>query len=480
MIKTLHKNKSLPKILLLNETHLNDSKIRHINIPNYNISYRNRPNKLGGGVAILTHKTLIYKNRLDLADLNKDNFECVFIELTQKAKKSIIIGSIYRPPNTKPRDFTTQYQHMLNRLKLEKKDIVLGMDHNLDLLKSNVHTETQTFLDVNFDNHLFPCITRPTRITKTSATLIDNTFISENLHKSFDSCVLTHDVSDHLPSLINIHNQIKNTSDYLEFESRSLTKEKISDIKTYLYNSNWSALNRNNVNIAFKDFTNIINTALDQIAPIKTTRIPCHKIWQEPWLTSGIIRSMNKSLKLYKKSIKHTATLKDIEKYKTYRNALTKIKRKAKEDYYIKQCYSLKSNTKKLWQLINHIISKTHDKTNIISSIKVDNIEYHDSKNIANCFGKYYSSIGHTLAKSINNNNHNKLSPQHFLSKISPNPHTMYFQPITNIEIKNFIKKLPSKNSSGHDNISNILLKKISECHHKTSKSHFQFITIQW
>ena len=243
MINTLHKNQSLPKLLLLNETHLNDSKIRHINIPNYNISYRNRPNKLGGGVAILTHKTLIYKNRLDLVDLNKDNFECVFIELTQKAKKPIIIGSIYRPPNTKPREFIIQYQHMLNRLKLEKKDIILGMDHNLDLLKSNVHTETQTFLDINFDNHLFPCITRPTRITKTSATLIDNTFISENLHKSFDSCVLTHDVSDHLPSLINIHNQTKNTSDHLEFESRSLTKEKILDIKTYLHNTNWSVLN---------------------------------------------------------------------------------------------------------------------------------------------------------------------------------------------------------------------------------------------
>ena len=216
----------MPKLLLLSETLLNDSKTRHINIPNYNISYRNRPNKLGGGIAILIHKTLIYKNRLDLADLNKDNFERVFIELTSNTKQLIIIGSIYRPPNTKPKEFITQYQNMLNRLKIEKKDIILGMDHNLDLLKSNVHTETQTFLDVNFDNHLFPCITRPTRITKTSATLIDNTFISENLHKSFDSCVLTHDVSDHLPSLINIHNHIKNTSDYLEFESRSITKEK--------------------------------------------------------------------------------------------------------------------------------------------------------------------------------------------------------------------------------------------------------------
>ena len=39
----------------------------------------------------------------------------------------------------------------------------------------------------------------------------------------------------------------------------------------------------------------------------------------------------------------------------------------------------------------------------------------------------------------------------------------MYFHPITNTEIKSFIKKLPPKNSSGHDNISNTLLKKISD-----------------
>ena len=118
------------------------------------------------------------------------------------------------------------------------------------------------------------------------------------------------------------------------------------DIKTYLNNINWSILNQNNVNIAFKEFNNIIDTALDLVAPIKTTRIPCHKIWQEPWLTSGIVRSMNKCLKLYKKTIKLKATAKDIEKYKTYRNALSKIKRKAKEDYYIKQCYILKSTRK--------------------------------------------------------------------------------------------------------------------------------------
>ena len=40
------------------------------------------------------------------------------------------------------------------------------MDHNLNLLKAQTHKDTQDFMDMNFDNNLFPCITRPTRITK--------------------------------------------------------------------------------------------------------------------------------------------------------------------------------------------------------------------------------------------------------------------------------------------------------------------------
>ena len=58
LLNKLYQNKSLPKILLLSETHLNDSKMRHLNIPNYKIQYHNRNNKLGGRVAILIHNSL--------------------------------------------------------------------------------------------------------------------------------------------------------------------------------------------------------------------------------------------------------------------------------------------------------------------------------------------------------------------------------------------------------------------------------------
>ena len=100
------------------------------------------------------------------------------------------------------------------------------MDHNLDLLKSNTDIEMQKFIDINFDNYIFPCITRPTQITKTTATLIDNIFISQNLHKSFDTCVVVHSLSDDLPSIINLHDQETKKTGFLEFMCRSLDKKR--------------------------------------------------------------------------------------------------------------------------------------------------------------------------------------------------------------------------------------------------------------
>ena len=49
------------------------------------------------------------------------------------------------------------------------------------------------------ENNLLPTITHPTQITQSSATLIDNIFVSENLHRFFESAILLKDISDHLP-----------------------------------------------------------------------------------------------------------------------------------------------------------------------------------------------------------------------------------------------------------------------------------------
>ena len=199
----------------------------------------------------------------------KTQFECIFVELRQKGIKSIVVGSLYRPPNSNTKKFIDQYKNMLHKVDLEKKELILGMDHNLDLLKSNSHRNTQDFLDINIDNNLFPCVTHPMRITKSSATLIDNIFISQRLHKSFDSCIILHDISDHMPSIVNIHNTKHDIDEPLEFECRSLSKDRLHEINNLLLMTDWTNLHKDDVNIAFSEFQNRVENCIDKIAPLK-------------------------------------------------------------------------------------------------------------------------------------------------------------------------------------------------------------------
>ena len=66
--------------------------------------------------------------------------------------------------------------------------------------------------------------------------------------------------------------------------------------------------------------------------------------------------------------------------------------------------------------------------------------------------------MGANLANEIKTNG---LSINDYLNKIKMNPNTMYLHPITPSEIHKFIDKLPAKNSSGYDGISNQFLKGI-------------------
>ena len=81
------------------------------------------------------------------------------------------------------------------------KNIVIGLDQNLDFLKSSVHFATKIFIESILEHELAPCITCPTRVTKGSSTLID-ILISCNLCGKQHSCVMLNDISDHFPSLL--------------------------------------------------------------------------------------------------------------------------------------------------------------------------------------------------------------------------------------------------------------------------------------
>ena len=60
------------------------------------------------------------------------------------------------------------------------------------------------------------------------------------------------------------------------------------------------------------------------------------------------------------------------DRYKQYRDALRKIKKQQKLEFYNSQCERYKQNTKKLWSLINDICGKSNNKSSSISFLTID------------------------------------------------------------------------------------------------------------
>ena len=158
-------------------------------------------------MGFLLRNELIARKRDDLCIVS-DSFEHCIIELKGR-KRNIILVSLYRPPNTSVKAFLSDYKQLVQNLNNVKNcDVIIGTDHNLDFLKSGWYMDTQNFKELNLDSNLLPCITRPTRITKSTATLIDKVLISKNLQGKQDSKIIITDISDHLPSIVTISGNI--------------------------------------------------------------------------------------------------------------------------------------------------------------------------------------------------------------------------------------------------------------------------------
>ena len=151
--------------LLLGETWLTEDTKKLISFNKHKFIGREHCTNKGGGVGFLLRKELIARERDDLC-IDSVSFEHCIIELKCR-KRNIILVSLYHPPNSPIKAFQFDYKQLVQNLnKIKECDVIIGMDHNLDFLKSSCHIDTQNFIEFNLESNLLPCITRPTLIVK--------------------------------------------------------------------------------------------------------------------------------------------------------------------------------------------------------------------------------------------------------------------------------------------------------------------------
>ena len=447
-------------VVLLVETWLTNKNSKRLKIPGYKFIGSHRKNKRGGGVGMLIADQLECRERNDLK-LSAPNFETSVVELKTN-KDSLFLGSLYRPPNSDASEFLRNYRRFLNKFTPRQQNrMILGMDHNLNLLKHDKHKVTHDFIELNLDLRLLPTITKPTRITRTSATLIDNIIIGPSLHSEYDSDILISDISDHFPCLLNIALPYLFCKQPKRITTRALNALKITEINKKILEIDWiTKLENQNVDLQYHSFSQIITEIMDNVSPYHTIKIPYNKEIRDPWLTKGLIQCYKKQKLLYKKSLQIDSTEQEALKYKEYRNKLKEIIRRSKEQYFKDKCLEYKQNTSRLWKMINKILNKTNDKTSVIEYLKVENQDYYDHEIISEEFAKHFANVGRKYAEKIATP---KIKIAQYMKNIEQNPHTMFLSPTTYTEIERIIMSLPNKNSSGQDKLTNTLLKQLKE-----------------
>ena len=284
-----------PDVFLISETWLTEQS-PPISIPGYKFVHKPRKGKKGGGVGLLIKQNVKYQ-LIDKITFDTREFESIFAVLHLQNGDNVMVGSIYRPPNTNASLNNIEYGKVLCSLKkLKVTTVILGMDHNMDLLHSDKHQRTEDFLQINLDHLLIPTITRPTRITKNTATLIDNIIVSQNCCSTYESNVIIDNISDHLPSVCVVKNAKLSRKKSITIKSRDTRKRNLEALKRSLNDLDWSELRLcTSVNAKAEVLHTKLVEKIDHFVPLWSHTIKYKKIRREPWISAGILHSINYS-----------------------------------------------------------------------------------------------------------------------------------------------------------------------------------------
>ena len=279
-------------VIALSETWFCETNVTDSLLSGYNIESQYRKEKSGGGVSLLVSNDIDYTIRTDLS-FNNDCIESLFLELPSCAvskQRKCIVGVVYRPPNTSVKDFNDYITAILTAVEREKKACFLMGDFNINLLNAESHVSTAEFLEIMYSFSFLPLITKPTRVTSHSATLIDNIFSNVPFDQSKISGIFYTDISDHFP-VFNIDLTSKYEETTQTKYSRMITGRNIDRFCTKLANTDWNpVLENHNAQLSFSIFHEKLKELYDDSFPLTATKSKYRN--RKPWLTQGLKHSI--------------------------------------------------------------------------------------------------------------------------------------------------------------------------------------------
>lgn len=414
-------------LIFLTETWLSDGdETATFIIPGYRLIREDRRGR-GGGVAVYV-KNNLFPELINFEFNVTDYLEFLIIKIKLK-NKFYAFCVFYRPPNTNFNNVINDFDNIFSALYPIVEEIICLGDFNVNLLNED------NPLTLLFENYNFvQIINQPTRVSRTSSTLLDPIFITDNTLVVDSGTVALPGVSDHLLvyCCLNIEkvHTVPRTIKYRNFNNFNFNSFLI-DLHALQWND---IIYEQNIDNKINLFNNLLCSLFDKHAPYKESRITKPRA---PWLTPNLkvfMKNRDRALQKFKR----TRAIHDWEDYKNLRNFAVAMVRREKRQYLDSIC--AENNPRKTWNSLKSFNISSNKNCDIPDNLSNPN-------NISKFFGSYLQTVSDCSPK-VNFYNNN----------IFDNELTFSFRLIEVADIHKIIHSITS-NASGVDGVSLKMLK---------------------
>ena len=393
---------------------------------------------------------------------NKDeNDLCENLWFTlSKNNTESILGLIYRHPDGNINEFCEKLEPTLEKIAKHKfsQGIIIG-DLNINLLKYNdsKHKNVKTYVELLVSHGFLPQTVLPSRITSSSATLIDHVFMYQQ--RPSDQIIagnLITDISDHFASILMLkQNVVKNPASP---KVRFYSEKNRAKFKEMLLKLNWNELYAcQDANAACEIFNDKLSKCFNACFPLKT--LPKKRLKDKPWISKGLRKCIRKKNKLYKLSLSRKDQI-STEKYKKYKNILINCLRQAEANYF-NDILSDKANAVfRMWAFLGPMLNPKKNKfvSNIAKLVNKEKRTLQTDTDIANGLNTFFCSVGSKIGSQVaaTNTHYSK-----FLQ--NQNENSFFISEVTKQEILNEIHRLKPGKAAGNDGIKPDIIKECAE-----------------
>ena len=307
----------------------------------------------GGGLGLYISKLLHFEVCYQETKIVKGNYESQMVKIKIDNFHEIYILNLYRPPKGSIENFIENLTNQLCNLNETKRPFIICGDTNLNLYDEK-NGSIRKYQDLLVDHCLYQLVKSPTRVTRTSSTLIDHVAVSAELYSTIlNTKVIDTGISDHHTITTDLSikkKKRKNTTKVLNIHNIKKLKENLS----YYPWDSWCYSNlRCTVSESYDNLLEILQTEIDRTCTVLLDRKQ-HSKPKNPWMSQELLQFSKKYHTLQKK-IKNGKTA-DLMKIKNIKRELQRKIRNAKRDYYTTKFNQSSNNPKEMWKNINEVL----------------------------------------------------------------------------------------------------------------------------